>query len=280
MQAGDFAAAERELATLLASQPGSADALFLLGYVQFRERKSTDSLKSYTAGAAIRRPSPDDLLAVASDYVQLKDYTDAARWLTVVTQEAPANATAWYLLGRVHYMQDRAAEALVAFQRCLDLRPRDLRARYNQGLALERLQRPEEAVTAYRTAIAWAEASGSRDPQPYLDLGTLLLAEGKTGESIALLQQAAERGANNALCFQQLGRALEAGGQNDKAVAAYRQAVTLAPGAQRPHYFLGRLLRRLGRAREADTEFAAVSRLYGDQSSTETPNPDTAETPR
>ncbi len=275
VQAGDFAGAEQELmAELAGRRPGSADALFLLGYVQFRQRKCTKSLKSYTAGAVLRRPSPDDLLVVASDYVQLGDYADAARWLTVVTAEAPANPTAWYLLGRAQYMQDHAAEALAAFQRCLELRPLDVRAKYNQALALERLQRPAEAVAAYRKAIGWAESSGLRDPQPYLDLGTLLLAEGRAAESIVLLRQAADRGAGNAMCFQQLGRALEADGQTDPALAAYHQAAALAPAAQRPHYFLGRLLRRLGRTQEADVEFAAVSRLYGDKSSTETPNPD------
>ena len=278
--AGEFTAAEHELAAMLQADPGSADVLNLLGYVLFRENRYTDSLKRYTEAAAVRQPSPDDLIVVSSDYVKLGDYPDAERWLRYLTEKpaglatGAATATAWYMLGRVQYMQDHPADAAASFQRCLGLRPRDLRAEYNLGLALERLQQTDQALAAYRSAEAWAQAGGIRDAQPSLNLGTLLLAQGNAPEAAAALERAAVLSPENATAFQQLGRALEADGQDEQAVAAYRRAIALAPNAERPHYFLGRLLRRLHRTSEADAEFAAVARLYGTRSSVETPNPD------
>ncbi len=274
LNARQFPAAEHQLRAVIAANPEQADARFLLGYTLFREREPLDSLAAYTDGARLRDPTPDDLVAVASDYILLKNYTDAARWLTRATGEAPANATAWYLLGRTDYNLDHAADAAAAFRRALALNPADTRAEYNLGLCEEMLGEPDKAIADYKQAIAWQQASGERDPQPFLDLGTLLLARQRTSEALSLLQAAATEGPDNALVQQQLGLALEAAGKLADAVAPLRCAIALAPKAEQPHYFLGRVYRKLGREKESAAEFATVARLAGTRSGARTPNRD------
>ncbi len=271
--AGDFAAAETHLRTLLRATPGAAPANFMLGYVLYRERRYTDSLACYTEGARYRTPAPDDLVIVASDYIQLRSYDDAERWLNYVTVQAPADAKAWYLLGRTEYLLDHPDRALAAFTQCLRFTPRDLPAKYNAGLALERLQRPAEAEAAYRAAITWANEQHSPDPQPWLDLGTLLLAQGQSQQAVDTLEVAAAKAPSNALCLQQLGTALEAVGRYTDAVTALRRAVNLAPNAERAHFYLARAYKVMGRKVDADAEFAMVARLYNTHAGTETPNP-------
>jgi len=271
--------AESELRTLLSNKQVGAQAHSLLGYVLFLENKFTGSLAEYTEAARWQTPSPDDLIVVATDYIQLHDYPDAERWLRYVAEHAPANQTAWYLLGRTQYRQDHPAEAVQSFQHCLALHPRDLRAQYNLGLALERTQQPAAAIEAYRRAIEWEQAGSLHDPQPYLDLGILLLAQGQKQEALTLLQEAAKRGPGNATVQQQLGICLEAVGHDEEAIHAFERAIALAPNADRPHYFLGRLLHRLGRSQESAAQFAIVSRLLAAHSNTETPNLDTATLP-
>ena len=49
---------------------------------RLRQGKAADSLRAYTAAAALRRPQEPDLMAVAVDYVTLGDYSDADRWFS------------------------------------------------------------------------------------------------------------------------------------------------------------------------------------------------------
>lgn len=266
--------AERDLRDALALDPSAMEAHFLLGYVLFRERRPSDSLAEYNAGARLRTPTADELLSVASDYILLKDLADAERSLLFATAHYPADPALWYLLGRTGYNQDHNADAAHAFSRTLGLRPRDVRAEYNLGLAFERLGRTEDAIRAYGTAISWQSTLSQPDPQPYLDLGSLLLREGKPAEALDPLGHAVRFGQRNPLAHQQLGLALEALGHYREAVAPLQQAAALASTAEQLHFFLGRIYRRLGQAVDSAREYAAASKLLGSHSNTATPNAD------
>ena len=268
----DWETAERDLREVLRLQGASPDPHFLLGYVLFRQHHPTESLAEYTAGAHLRTPDADELIVVASDYILLKDYPDAERWLLHATEHWPANATAWYLLGRTQYNLDRAATAAASFRRSLELSPRDVRAEYNLGLALEKLDRPADAESAYQTAIAWQQGAPKRDSQPYLDLGMLLLSQHHADRALPALREAVALGPRNPLAYQELGLALDALGSSDEAIQALQKATTLAPDAEQPHFLLGRLLRRLGRANEAAAQFSEVQRITGSHSEKDTPN--------
>jgi Flp pilus assembly protein TadD len=275
IEEGQFPAAESSLRSSLLGEPSLAEARYLLAYVLFRERKPVDSLAEYTAAARLRQPTSGDLIVIASDYILLKDFADAEHWLLLATANSPDDPTGWYLLGRTQYNEDHAAEAITSFQRCLHLRPHDSRAEYNLGLAYEKLQRPADAIAAYNTAIDWQRQQGIQDPQPFLDLGMLLLTQRHAPEALEPLRQAVQAGPSNALAQQELGLALEALGRYTEAIAPLRRAAELAPAAEQPHFMLGRIYRRLGRTSEAAAEFATVAHLAGSHSNTETPNVDT-----
>ena len=274
IDAGQFSDAEQELRVLLDHQPEEIEAHFLLGYVLFREHQAVKSIAEYNIAAHLRTPSAEEWITIASDYILLKDLGDAEKWLRLAAAHEPSNAAVWYLLGRTQYNEDHNEDAAHSFARCLELRPRDVRAEYNLGLAEEKLGRQAEATAAYRTAIAWQDTLVERDPQPYLDLGTLLLHEAKPAEALGPLQEAVRFGPRNAFAHQQLGVAFEALGRFDDAIALLQQAAVLSPEAEQPHFFLGRIFRRLGRSSKAAAEFATVSKLIGSRSGTATPNTD------
>lgn len=274
-----------------ADDPETPEAHYLLGYVLFRENQPRESLAAYTAAAALRPPAADDFITIASDYILLKSLPEAKRWLTRATEQEPRNANAWYLLGRTEYTSDHAAGAVHAFDRCLALRPRDVRAKYNLGLAYERLEQPQAAIAAYQEAIRWqssaipsadipgagaAAQAAAEDPQPYLDLGSLLLRRNDASAALPPLSRAAQLAPANPSAQQQLGLALERLGRDEEALPALRRAAALAPEISAPHFFLGRVLRHLGRTEEAAAEFAIVSRLASTRSAAEMPNPDPA----
>ncbi len=269
-----LAEAEMLVRREIALHPEDASAHFLLGDLLFRQHRAADSLAAYTAGARFQTPAAADLTVVALDYILLKDLPDAEKWFRFALQSTPDDAHLWYLLGRAQYGQDHNADAAASFERTLKLSPRDLRAQYNLGLAYEKLGRPEDAIAAYRTAISWQAGQPQQDPQPFLDLGTLLLHQGHPTDALPPLREATRFGPNNPMTFQELGLALEAAGQLEEAVPSFQRAASLAPDSEQPHFFLGRVLRRLGRAAEADAEYREVARILGTRSSTPTPNVD------
>ncbi len=266
--------AEQSLRDALALAPTDADAHYLLAYVLFRETRAKESLAEYTAAAQLRPPNAEDFTVIASDYVLLKDFPDADKWLQHAANLAPTDPQVRYLLGRTQYNEDHAAEAAHSFEHALVLRPQDVRAEYNLGLTYEKLQRPADAIAAYQTAIRWQAGQPQQDPQPYLDLGMLLFRQEKFAEALQPLELAVRFGPANPLAHQQLGLAFEALGRFDDAIGALKQAAALAPTAEQPHFFLGRVYRHLGRDREATAEYAIVSHLLGTHSDTATPNPD------
>lgn len=276
VQSGHLAGAEKDVRTYLSKHANSADGHFLLGYVLYREDKPTDSLAEYTLGASFRKPHAGDLAVVAMDYVLLRDYADADKWLTKATVWQPENALYWYYLGRTKYNENHFHEAIEAFTKSLALHPRDVRAEYNLGLSYVGLGLNDAAETAYRNAIAWQQNAEHQDPQPYLDLGILLAQQGHGGQAISQLQRAAGLDPKNPRAHEELGRVDEQMHQLTSAQTELETAVSLAPNVPGLHFELGRIYQKEGMSVRAKSEFARCAVLNGTHStdSAETPNLD------
>ena len=269
---GNFAAAEARLRSLIAASPRDPEPRFLLGVTLFREGRATDSLGAFTDAAKYRNPTAEELTIVSSDYVLLKDFADAQRWLLIATRTAPTDVNAWYLLGRTDYNLDRADDARQAFLTCLRLDPTHVKARYNLGLTYERLHQPQEAIAAYRQAIAAQAALPHKDSQPYLDLGMLLMQQEHPADALEPLQTAVQLAGGNPFAHQQLALCLEKLARYQEAAAEMLICARLAPDAQAPAFFLGRIYHRLGREAEAKEQFARAQTLAGTQSAADVPN--------
>ncbi len=270
---GRYQVAETEVRQILAAAPDQSEARFLLGLLLFKLHRPAESLAAYTEAAKYRSPSPEEFVVIASDYILLKDLGDAQRWLTLATGEAPRNTAAWYLLGRTEYNLDHPGPATQAFLQCLILEPGNLRAQYNLGLAFERLQQPEKAIEAYQRAIKLEAASAKPDPQPYLDLGILLLSQQKADQALPYLQRAVEVAPSNAKAHEEFALCLDKLGRSPEAAAEMLLCVHLAPDSAAAAFFLGRIYRHLGRTTQAKQQFARAAQLDGTQSSKEVPNP-------
>lgn len=269
---GELPQAESILRDLIRSQPSSADAHFLLGYVLFREGKATASLAEFTVGARTRRPAADDFRIIASDYVLLHDYSDAVKWFLEVAKETPSDPVAWYLLGRAQYNNQDFRSAITSFQHALTLRAQYVEAENNLGLAWQGLGDPADAEIAFRVAIGW-QGSHPSDAQPYLNLGDLLVQEDKGEQALPSLQTAVRLAPANPRIHEELGRAYESGGNLARAQQELEKAAALAPEVSGLHYELGRIYQREGQPSRAREQFDICAKLNATHSSTETPNP-------
>ncbi len=238
---GQFTAAETALRRYLLLHAESDDALYLLGYVLHRQGKPAESLDMYTSAAQHRAPTGDDLKIVGLNYVLLNE--------------------AWYFLGRAYYTRSRITEAHKAFLTALELDPRDAKAENNLGLILESEAQPEDAMDAYRKAIAWQDQSPRPSEQPYLNLGSLLMEQSRVSESIPLLQKAVELAPGNAICRLKLGTAYLRLGKLTDAQRDLEKAVQLAPDDPAAHYQLGKLYKEMKALDRAKAEFDRTAEL-------------------
>jgi tetratricopeptide (TPR) repeat protein len=301
MEKGLVYDAERAARHHLESHADSAEGHFLLGYILFREiqagaagetmsegvktldvrpadpktrdEKARESLAEFTAGAQYHDPNAFDLKIVALDYVLLGDYVDADKWLTRSVAWNPQDTDAWYYLGRARYNENKFSDAISAFQQCLKLSPRSVRAEDNLGLALAGLGSNEEATAAYKQAMDWQSQSSFKNPGPYIDLGSLLLDENRPEEAATYLLQAIEIAPRESRAHELLGKAYTRMEQLPKAQSELERATELAPQNANLHCMLAPVYRKQGIADKAKAEFDRCAALSGSHSTPETPRP-------
>jgi Flp pilus assembly protein TadD len=266
---GKFAEADAALRPLIAANPKAAEPRYLLAYALLREDKPGDSLKEYTAAAALRRPTAAELRNVALNYVLLHDLTDADRWMSQSLAMDAKDADTWYAMGRLRYTQGRYGDALTCFEKTLQLNPRSVKGENNLGLAYEGLNRNDDAVRAYRTAIAWQKDDPLPSEQPLLNLGILLLHRNQLQEAQQLLEQAAKLAPKEPRIHENLGQVYLRFDRVADAVKEFSSAVMLSPQNPRYHYLLGQAYRRSGDAEQARKEFARSAALNGTRSTPE-----------
>jgi tetratricopeptide (TPR) repeat protein len=305
---GKAAEAESLARQAIAKNPASADAHFLLGYTLFRkiqQHASADSISSstpvadrvysekaishaeanftqinaraslaeYTEGAKYRAPSAFDLKIVALDYVLLGDSSDADKWLSKMLEWNPKDSEGWYYLGRTKYNENRFDEAIHAFQRCLQLDPKNVKAQDNIGLAYAGLGRTDDATSAYQTAIEWQKDAHAKNPGPYIDMGSLLLDQNRLADAISYLHQAIEIAPRDPKAHELLGKAYSRLEQFPKAQAELESAVALAPNNPNLPCMLGPIYRKQGLSEKAKLQLDRCAALNGTHSSAETPRP-------
>lgn len=263
LDAGRFAEAEGALRTYLIKNDQSASAHSMLAYALLRENKPADSLKEYTRAASIEKPSAIMLEHVGQDYVLLGDWEDADKWTLRAVQMNPADADAWYSLGRIRYSEQRFSDALSCFRKALELSPKSVKIENNLGLSYQAMNQADAAVAAYRQAIEWQD-EGPREQlseQPLLNLGIVLLHRGDLAEAHTLLTKASALAPNDPGIHEQLGHLYLQKGDYEGAEQELKRACELDPKSSSLHFLLGQAYRHLGKLDEAKAEFAVSARL-------------------
>ena len=264
---GRLADADKKLRDYLAAHPLDVEAQYLLAYTLFREDKPADSLKQYTEAAQHRHPKAADLKTVALDYVLLNDYADAEHWIRYALSLDANDPEAWYEAGRIEYTLNYFRPALEAFQRSLELDPASVKAENNLGLTLEALNRVDEAISAYRKAMAMQATSSHPSEQPMLNLAKVLIDRNQLDEALRLLQQAQQIAPRDWKILAQLGRLYTQTGNLNAAREVLEQAVAIEPQQASLHFQLGQVYKKSGSSEKAQAEFAATQKLLGTKSS-------------
>jgi Flp pilus assembly protein TadD len=261
--AGNFKGAESALRAYLLTEPRSGDARYLLAYALLRQNNPEGSLEEYTRAAALQAPTAEQLREVGQDYVLLNDTADADKWILRSVEMNGADPEGWYSLGRLRYTEQRFGDALECFSRAIALAPGSVKVENNLGLAYEGLNRTDDAVMAYRQAIAWQDAGPPEkaSEQPLLNLAIVLLHQGKLAEAQLLLLRAVRIAPKDPRILEQLGQLYARQADYAEAAKYLETATRLDPQKSNLHFLLGQAYRHLGRQAEAKREFDAAARL-------------------
>lgn len=234
--------------------PGLAVAQAALGYVLARQRQPAEARACLEQAV---RLDPNlgfawtalgEVLAASPDQVQAAVEALRRGCALLPSDPRPLGVLAGVLMGLKRYEEAlaayRAATALSA-----DPSPADMLN--NMGVALERLERREEAVALMRAAsLVRPDSPAIQD-----NLGNALLGTARAEEAEACHRRALALGARGAETWSNLGNALHRQGRLDEADAAYRRAIQMNPDGAKFHTNLALNLLLSGRMEEGWREY-------------------------
>lgn len=215
----------------------------------WRERLRKEALGRYlAAGAAL-----GVLLTLAvMTRRQIGVWRDSATLYAYVLANTPRpSRIAFNNLAGLLAEQGRYAEAIVYYDRALEIQPDYDEARANLGNALAAQGKTDEAIAQYREALR----ANPNSMVAHHNLGLALVKQGKIDEALEHYRRAVEinpgflEGQNN------LGLLLALRGQYQEAMEHLRKAIEIRPAFPLAHVNLGDVLIALGRRSEAIEEF-------------------------
>ena len=173
-----------------------------------------------------------DLLTVARERFDARDYRGAALLLASAIESGSGYADAHHMLGLCYAMTEWRDEALASFDAAIRLNPRYVEAHLNRSIVLSDMGRAEEA----EAALAMAHELGRADA---------------TGFPAVVANRLANMHA-------ELGRAYRAAGSSEKAIGEFRDALVLRPAFADLRLDLARTLLEVGSVDAAIDELETI----------------------
>jgi serine/threonine protein kinase/tetratricopeptide (TPR) repeat protein len=213
-------------------------ALLVLAMAQHQSQQADQARKSLADATALippelatlgsgdyQGPMPVAAKIVGNDWLIAEVLRREAALLILKDARRPLDAAGLRSRGLVLFNQGKLDDALAAFRQALALEERHGWNHYLVGVILARQEKADEAIPEFRRAM---EISPDYAP-PYASLGALLAARGQVDEAIPLLEKAIELEPKLAPAHSALGGLLLHQGKLDEAAARLSKAVELAP---------------------------------------------------
>ena len=151
-------------------------------------------------------------------------------------KQAPTDVAAIRMLAELAVRVDRAEDAQLLLERCLELAPGFHEARHNYAIVLNRLNKPQEAIAELDQLLR----VDARNPG-YRNLKAVALCHtGEYENAIGIYQELLREGPRHALIWLSFGHALKTAGPRAR-VAAYSRCIELDPEFGEAYWSLANL---------------------------------------
>jgi Tfp pilus assembly protein PilF len=245
-----------------------AQQQFEKGVTQLSQKNYAEAEASFKKALEINPQFAPAYLGLADLHQLQGDVKGAGEFLQKAIAIAPENApvqTAW---GQYLFSQKRFVEAEKAYQKAIQVDPKAAVPHVQLGdLYLLALNRPGDAVTAYRASIALNPS----DVRANFMLGTALLAVGKTGEGEAQLVKAQDMAPTDMAIRMTLADLQLRQGEIAAAMANFQKTLEIAPTATWAQIGIGDVHRQqkaydqaISAYRDAQTKLGMAQELKGD----------------
>lgn len=182
----------------------------------FRETSPEARLEEAGRALGLMR-SPGHLVTMASVCMEIHDLENAGALLAEAVAAAPLWAGAHFEHGKYRLRRDDMAGAAESFGAASRLMPYFASAAANWGATLGELDRPEEALAAFRTALAADPAN----PQTVNNVGVVSRELGRLGEAEDAFRRVVALAPDLAFGHYNLGHTLFLQGRYQASLSAY-----------------------------------------------------------
>lgn len=260
--------AEGLLRTALREEPEDSEWLGLLARVRMRQGARTEALDLYRRLLLVNDRAPMAHSVLGQDALDRADWNEAVDHFSWLVRVMPTDPRVRRDLGWAYLKLGRWDEAREQMLRVEAMTPDDAFAHLVLGEVHRQKQEWRKAAREFRVAAHLApdlveaglslaavslqlgdrSSAGAaldevrerlRDPQDLSTAGTFYLVLGQPGRARAVLEQAKTLDPKNAGIRFLLGRAYQAGGDFDAAVASWLEAVRLDPELAEAYNHLG-----------------------------------------
>jgi tetratricopeptide (TPR) repeat protein len=163
----------------------------------------------------------------------------------------PDYAEAHNNLGNVLLQKGSVDEAIVHYQKALEIKPDYAEACYNLGNALLQKDNVDEALVHFQKALD----INPNYVEAHNNLGIALLRKDNVDKALVHFQKALEINPDNAEAHYNLGTALLKKGSVDEAISHFQKSLEIKPDHAEAHYNLGTALLQRGNVDEAISHF-------------------------
>lgn len=192
---------------------------------QREKRKKKNKLPAKQSEAdelAVPDSGQVDLLVA---YYQRQELDKAGQLAVQLSETFPRHPVAWRVLSALAHQEGRIADSLVFQERVIDLSPSDAEAHFNMGILLKALNKREEALASYRTAVSLQ----ADYPDALNNMGALLLDLNKLEEAEQALERAISLQPDDHLAHNNWGLLLAKQQKFDLAIKSYERSIALNP---------------------------------------------------
>jgi len=114
--------------------------------------------------------------------------------LETIAKANAGNATAWIALGNAQMDAQRFAEAIISYQRALDIDPKNVDVRVDMGTCYRGVGQPERAIEEYKKGMTY----NPRHPMAYMNAGVVYAYDlGKKAEAVKSFEKYLELAPNS-----------------------------------------------------------------------------------